>query len=375
MFDNGIRCAVHPRRGLPSADVADTQQPSGRPPRLRPVIDNGGLIQPEHLEPENARPVFIVGAPRSGTSMLRLMLDRHPAIGLCDETHFFYYVYTRRRHFGDLSDPANRNRLVDRYLEMKNIRVLDLDLEQLASSLREHGYSYRRFFLVLLSRYAQENGKSRIGEKSPDHALHVETLCRWYPRCRIVHLARDPRAVVGSLQRMPWARSNVMANARWWRRNTTAALRLHDRENVLLVRYEELVSDPEAELRRICRHIDERYAEEMVEADRAEDHRPWTKRARRPVTRTRVDRWREELTETDVSLVEHVAGPLMEQLDYARAGRRPTGRDLLRGRAADAVDWLRHAMRTLPRYAYYWLFPTQIAAEEEWIDRWKVPGD
>lgn len=330
---------------------------------------------PELPDPERARPIFVVGAPRSGTSMLRFMLDRHPSVGLCDETHFFYYVYSRRRHFGDLSDPDARRRLVERYLEMKNIRVLGLDREALARTLERHGDSYRLFFLLLLDRYAHETGKSRPGEKSPDHALHVDTLCRWYPRCRIVHLVRDPRAVVGSLRRMPWARNSVLANARWWRRNTAAPLHLRGRENYLLVRYEDLVSDPGSELTRICAHLGEPYSEAMLEPEDAEDHRPWTERARRRVTRNRVDRWREELSETEVALVEHVAGSVMEELGYRRTGRGVTRREVAAGRAADVADWLRHTARTFPRVVYYWLFPTRIAQEEDWIDRWRVPGD
>lgn len=332
-------------------------------------------MQPEVPDPEQVRPVFVVGAPRSGTSMLRFMLDRHPDIGPCDETHFFYYVYTRRRHFGDLSDPENRRRLVDRYLEMKNIRVLGLDLDGLADTLMESGRSYRLFFLILLSRYARENGKRRLGEKSPDHALHTETLCDWFPRCRIVHLVRDPRAVVGSLRRMPWARDSVMANARWWRRNNEGALRVRDRDNYLPVRYERLVSDPERELRRICRHVDEPFSEAMLSPDRAEDHRPWTQRARREVTPNRVDRWKDELSEEQVALVEHVAGPLMEELGYTRRTDPPPLLRVLAGRAADALDWARHTLTTLPRVVYYWLYPTRIAAEEDWIDRWKVPDE
>lgn len=333
-------------------------------------------MPPEVPDPEEARPIFVVGAPRSGTSMLRFMLDRHPAIGLCDETHFFYYVHSRRRHFGDLSDPDARRRLVERYLEMKNIRVLGLDLDRLAETLVESGRSYRLFFLVLLARYARENGKRRLGEKSPDHALHAETLCDWYPRCRIVHLVRDPRAVVGSLRRMPWARDSVMANARWWRRNNEGALRVRDRDSYLSVRYERLVSHPEEQLRRICRHVGEPYSGAMLSPDRDEDHRPWTQRARREVTRSRVDRWKDELSGDQVALVEHVAGPLMEELGYPRATDRPGPARVAVGRAADALDWVRHTAATLPRVFYYWLHPTRIAAEEDWIDRWKVPdGD
>jgi hypothetical protein len=68
--------------------------------------------------------MFIVGAPRSGTTLLRNMLNRHRAIAIPPEPDFNHYVYSRRRSFGNLSDPQNRQRLVNAYLSTKHIRKM-----------------------------------------------------------------------------------------------------------------------------------------------------------------------------------------------------------------------------------------------------------
>jgi hypothetical protein len=67
-------------------------------------------------EPGLDAPIFIVGAPRNGTTLLRNMLNRHPAITICRETVFFDYFYPRRRTFGSLSELRNRQSLIREYL-------------------------------------------------------------------------------------------------------------------------------------------------------------------------------------------------------------------------------------------------------------------
>src|SRR5690242_4571314 len=197
-------------------------------------------------------PIFIVGAPRSGTTLLRNMLNRHPSIAICRETEFHHLVFQRRRAFGSLIDMRNRQRLVKQYLPTRRIQRMQMDLQGLETTLLREGTSYEAFFASLLRFYAQAHGKRRCGEKTPQHALFTETLCEWYPGATIIHLVRDPRDVVASLLRVPWASHNVLGNAHLWVRCNVAARRSRHRPQYLLVRYEELVAQPELELKRIC---------------------------------------------------------------------------------------------------------------------------
>lgn len=126
-------------------------------------------------------PVFIVGSPRSGTTFLRIVLNRHPCLAICGETRFFAEVYKRRRLFGDLVNPANRRRLVERYLSTARIRRLELDVPGLKEKLLREATSYRALFTGILEYHAESQGKKRFGEKTPHHVFHAETLCQWYP--------------------------------------------------------------------------------------------------------------------------------------------------------------------------------------------------
>src|SRR5579862_4212646 len=114
-------------------------------------------------------PVFIVGAPRSGTTFLRNLLSRHPSLAICGETRFFGEIYQQRGTFGDLADIENRRRLVDQCLAMARIRRLGLDLAGLREELLQQATSYREFFTCIMRYYARSKGKERYGEKTPHH--------------------------------------------------------------------------------------------------------------------------------------------------------------------------------------------------------------
>ena len=75
------------------------------------------------------RPVIVVGCPRSGTTMLQLMLHAHPRIAIPPETRIVLNVYRERREFGDLSVPANRRALARRIVDHQETRFCDLGLD------------------------------------------------------------------------------------------------------------------------------------------------------------------------------------------------------------------------------------------------------
>jgi hypothetical protein len=322
----------------------------------------------------DAGPIFIVGAPRSGTSLLRNLLNRHPAIGLCDETYFFYYVYGRRRAFGELSDPEARRRVIERYLAISRIQRLRLDLQALVDCLQREGTTYPSFFAALLRFYAGAHQRRRWGEKTPQHALVTEVLHEWYPHCRVIHLVRDPRDVVSSLLQMPWGSRSVLTNTRLWLRCVRAAERSQHRANHLLVRYEQLVADPEAELRRICSFVAEDYCPQLLVAGgTAAVDAWWFERAQAPVTRDRCGAWQQHLTRQQVRAVEWIAGAQMRRLGYEPTGSPPSTAMRLHVTVSEVAAAAAATVRALPRMWYYWLQPTQLAAEEAWIDR-QSPG-
>jgi len=318
-------------------------------------------------------PIFIVGAPRSGTSMLRVMLNRHPNIAICDETYFFYYVYLRRRAFGDLQNINNRKILVDRYLSIRRIRSQQLDLPGLSTALMQNGNTYPAFFLSLINYYADCQGKLRCGEKTPQHALYTDLLCDWYPGCKIIHIIRDPRDVVASLMRMPWASKNVTVNALSWLKYIRGAHRASQRPNYLLVHYENVVHDPEAAIDSICTFLGETYNPDILATTGQSNVQNvskewWFQRATKQVEKDRIGLWQQELDADQVSMVEWILGSYMDKFGYVRYSANSRVRIRLMAVIEVMQEYLVQRVGKLGRQWYYWVQPTKLSKEEESID-------
>lgn len=315
-------------------------------------------------------PIFIVGAPRSGTSLLRNLLNRHSRIALADETYFFYYVYNRRGSFGNLSDLSNRKRLVSRFLETTRIKTQGFDLPALRKTLEEGADSYEAFFDILLKTYASQQGKRRYGEKTPQHASESETLIRMFPDCKVIHLIRDPRDVVVSLKRMPWGDRSVVSNAKQWVACTRGALQIRRSQNYHQLHYEDLVTDPERSLGLICEFLGESFESGMLDPDSGQKAKAWWfERAQKAVSTERIEKWRDELSALEVGLIEWVTRPTMEKLGYESTGEIPGLLARFAALASYCFELSSKRILGIPRIWYHWFRPTQLAKEESWIDR------
>lgn len=315
-------------------------------------------------------PVFIVGAPRSGTTLLREILNRHPELAVCGETNFFHRIYMRRRFFGDLADPRNRARAVDAYLATHVARRLRMEPEMLRERLMREALSCREFFVTLMSTFADLNGKKYGGEKTPWHSLYAKTLLEWFPSCSIIHLVRDPRDAVASLITMPWESRSVLAGARVWQRFNAASRTASRAGNYLQLKYEDLVSEPEQELRRLCEHIGLEWSTEMMQPpDDATEVLWWSRRAHRGITSARIASWRRHLRPWQVSIIESTCGSLMEELGYPRQAAPASLIDRSRAAAEAAVEISLQKLFRAPSVLSRFFRPTNLASEEKWRER------
>jgi len=285
----------------------------------------------------NAPAPFICGVPRSGTTLLRLMMDAHPEMAIPPETHFAPKLI---RALEDESGDAARDRAHE--LITGHPRWPDFGLD--AGELRDRFDSADPFDAATALRaffglYADGAGKPRWGDKSPKYVRRMRLLHRTLPEARFIHVIRDGRAVALSLSGVSWGPRTAAEAAERWVDDIERARKLARRLPYTEVRYEELVADPEPSLRRACELCElpwtdqmlafhEGAAERMSESTR--DLKPGSggtvtaeERARqhalvsRPPSADRVDRWREELPAEDIATFEAHAGSLLRELGYA----------------------------------------------------------
>lgn len=199
---------------------------------------------------EPFRPVFIVGCERSGTTLLAILMARHSRLAVTSETEYLSKFVPR--HWWRRPRKLSHEVLIERYWPARRMIDLQLDREAVTERFRHYDATYRDFFRALLEEFAAREGKPRIGEKSPNHLRHVPQILRWFPEARIVGIVRDGRDVVQSLTQMPWAKGEpVRSHCMRWIRSSRQSRSFRRRypAQFLVVKFEELVRDPERVLR------------------------------------------------------------------------------------------------------------------------------
>jgi hypothetical protein len=270
---------------------------------------------------------FIVGSPRSGTTLLQRMLNGHPQIAVTPETHFGARYFKRRGRFEGGSDAVSRatarEAFLDHYCASKDFASLGVETSSFreAAALRpdEPWWPLR----AAMDAYGRKHGKPCVGEKTPSHSLYVEPLARAFPTARFIMLWRDARAMAASLEKAGWSTRNAMEAAEIWRRYSKALRRARSRlpGRCLEVRYESLVSETEAELARICTFLDVPYDSGLLDYPERVD-RPIksvrdTGLTALPPQRDRIDAWRSTMTKEQIRRVEAVCGEEMIRMGYS----------------------------------------------------------
>ncbi|WP_433384308.1 sulfotransferase family protein [Actinoplanes sp. CA-142083] len=314
------------------------------------------------------RPIFVVGCPRSGTTMLQLMLHAHPRIALPPENRFVLPAYQRRHEFGDLRDPANRRDLARWFTTTPQFGDLGLDEQHLIDTVIGAPPTLGSAIGTVFRLYAERFGKPRWGDKRPAYLRHLPELLRLFPDAQIVNIMRDGRDCVASLKEAPWAPADFGCLVDSWARAADASLRAARRygpDTYHLVRYEDLVEEPEAHLRALCRFLGEEYDAAMarpqeVAAVAVPEYKTWHTRTRQSVTTTRVSSWRQRLSAAEIERCEAVFGDRLALFGYqGMTGAAPTPSDRvararlavrdrlgpMRGVARDASAVLRHRRR------------------------------
>jgi LPS sulfotransferase NodH len=267
------------------------------------------------------RPLLVLGVSRSGTTLLRVILDRSPGLAIPDESFFVPLLARRHRRTVDAS------RFLDDVGRVPTIRAWGVRADQVAPRIRS-GMPTGEAIAAIFEAYAERAGKPRWGDKTPMYMRHLALLERLFPDAQYVHLVRDGRDAALSFLEMPagtftrtWAHPTTPAQfACLWRKEVAEARGLGGRVGMaryLEVRYEELVADPDGVIEAICAFANVPFEPSMLAYTESVDvsEKPHQQRLLRPPT-TGVRSWREEMSAADVAAFEAVAGDLLAELGY-----------------------------------------------------------
>lgn len=284
--------------------------------------------------------VFIVGKGRSGTTLVRAMLTSHPRMAIPPETHFIVPLAEDRLVIdGEMDVDALLNRLAS----SPGFRRMDLDANEVGQLLmRSEVRDYPQAIRTIFALYARKASKDRYGDKSPGQVLHIERLAAMFPESVFMHVVRDGRNVLLSNLETSFGPTDVVQGAVVWKRLVRDGRRAGQtigESRYCEVRYEDLVSNPEGEIRRLSAFCHLEYDPSMLRYfEKAGDlgvnesnHRNLS----RPPTAGLRD-WRRQMPARQVAIFEYLAGDTLADLGYQLAGDPLSVRD----RARLSAMWL-----------------------------------
>jgi hypothetical protein len=269
-------------------------------------------------------PFFIVGNDRSGTTMLRLIIDRGPEAAVPPESMFLTDLEPEL-DAGEPRDAAAAAELMRRVWEHPKVRLWELGAAPPAVPAGLVGDDAYRFIAAApFEAYAAGEGKPRWGDKTPHYVHHVDHLLRLWPGARFVVLVRDGRDVALSLRRMPFGPNNAWAAAQWWARGIRAGARAErdHPEAVITVRYEDLAERPAEQVRRVCDFLGLSYSDDMLALEHVDparivpDQAAWFPTLFDGINTSAVGRWRREMGARDRRIFAALAGAELAQLGY-----------------------------------------------------------
>lgn len=273
------------------------------------------------------RPIFVVGAPRSGTTLLRYVLCSHPRIYIPPESNFIPRVLGH--HPGEPLRPPDAVRMLETIMTYQSFFKDWRGGRPNPAALVEGAPDLLPATLLnaVYSEYAHQFGAKRWGDKSPIYTMHVDAIARAFPTGQFIHIIRDGRDVALSMQhtyRGPrFFYMDVYYATRSWKARvryaSTSGARLGP-SRYLQLRYEDLVARPEKVIAEVCSFLGEDYEPAMTKPGReAPRHYHSTgihEATRKPINLSRSGRWRHEMSVMDQRLVQLVAGDLLRALGY-----------------------------------------------------------
>ena len=289
--------------------------------------------------------IFITGASRSGTTLLSFVLRNHSAVFGLKELQYFGQAWDprdRRRHF-------TKNEAIEAAADMLACQEHGVlarvtgtrhrrEAAAIVSALGPTGTDPVELFAAVANGLAASAGKAIACEQTPRYIFYARALLELYPAAHVVHIVRDPRAVMAS-QKKRWQRRRLASTtsrvpsyeslrvwvnyhpytiARLWSRATAEALALEDHPRVTLVRFEDLVREPEASVRHLCERIGIGYEPGMLDVGQVNSsHQSSVGGMRRGLNSDAIEKWQDVLSPAETDITERMCAPWMRRFGYA----------------------------------------------------------
>ncbi|MHA1758051.1 MAG: sulfotransferase family protein [Promethearchaeota archaeon] len=281
-------------------------------------------------------PIFIVGAPRSGTTLIANILSRHSKIFIPGETHFFDDIYSLRKKLGNPSNPSSMTKIIKRLSTLYKRYNEPLDQERINHLFSDHKIlnkfkfsckNYRDIFSFFMEIQMRHEGKQRWGNHTPRDIFNIKDILSFYPNAKILVCVRDARDFllsykykwrVTSIERIESLKKiyHPVVTSLLWKssmRQISAIRTKMGNDNLMIIKYENLVQNPEEVVYKICKFIGEKFEKRMLEVN---SHNSSFQVRDRGIFSSSVGRWRGSLAKEEAYVAQLINRRELESFGY-----------------------------------------------------------
>ncbi len=273
---------------------------------------------------DDRRPFFVVSAPRSGSTLLRLVLDAHPRLAVPPPGWLFDMVYPYLYSYGNLGEPKNLLALAEDVLKTPTVSKWKIALTAADLAAAAPAPTFAGVYEALHLAYARGEGKARWGEKTPRNSFWTDEIRALFPGAQFIHIVRDGRdqAIdISDSQLWPYS---VYSGAVLWQRYVNAVRDSAGRLPAgafLEIRYEDLCAAPEPSLRRLCEFLGEDFDPRMLAPHETRSARAWSThplhaKTAQPISTKFCEMYKSRLPAGDVAALEALIGETLRRFDY-----------------------------------------------------------
>jgi hypothetical protein len=292
-------------------------------------------------------PVFVLGCPRSGTTLLYYMILSSGGFAIYpEESHVFSLIVPK---FGNLARRKTRQRLMKRWLKSMYFEHSGLAADLIEKKIVEECHNGGDFLRIVMEEIARKQNVDRWADTTPAHLLYIPAIKKAFPDALIIHSIRDGRDVALSMDKLhwippfPWDKQNsLMAQGLYWEwivRNGRKHGQLFS-DDYMEVHFEDLISHPHETLALIGRFIEhELNYDKIRQVGLGSVSNPNTS-FRTEVADGQfspIDRWKQSFSQAQVEMFEGLVGPCLKELGYALSSSPPAGLRSVRLRTVRAL--------------------------------------
>ena len=303
----------------------------------------------EHVKQSAGKLIFVIGNARSGTTMMGRILGNHPSVyTFHKELHFFEKLWTWEDRNRKLSIPealqcaAKLSCIAeDGFFTQGDHRVYKEKALPIIQSIEENALDLPRVYAAFLKHISAENGKSIPCEQTPGYVYYIREILELFPEAKLINMVRDPRDILLSQKKRwkrfwrpeqkllelsvrTWMNYHPISTSRLWNAAVSAGCRARNERKILSVRYEDIVKDPEKEIKRICAFIGISYNHKMLEVPMVGSSLISDTPEKTGIDRKRTANWKEGgLNSAELFLCQMLATHNMKRFGYKDTGVTP----------------------------------------------------